>query len=247
MMWIGRDQPAEVDETLLSKNSRSFPHWGLVLLNPRQDGSGDYAFVRYPVRGFRPAQADMMHLDLWSEAGENLLIDGGTFSYADPAGVEEFSTIRAHNTVVFDGGEPMRRLSRFLYADWLSAYDVSPVKQGKDEVSWRASYRDYRGNKHTRAVTAEAGTWQVTDTFSGRGESAALRWHLPVQSYSASPTRFEGEDLSIQVQVVGGNDFAVERGWTSPTYGHRREALTVVLISPSEDGVFGSSIVVKAR
>jgi hypothetical protein len=62
----------------LRQDVPGFPDFGLALINPDPAGGGSYAFVRFPVRRFRPAQADMLHFDLWTADGENLLIDAGT-------------------------------------------------------------------------------------------------------------------------------------------------------------------------
>ncbi|HZF43806.1 MAG TPA: heparinase II/III family protein, partial [Sphingomonadaceae bacterium] len=66
------DNSLPLAEKIYDKTSRVFPDFGLALINPDPAGGGSYAFVRFPVRRFRPAQADMLHFDLWTADGENL-------------------------------------------------------------------------------------------------------------------------------------------------------------------------------
>ncbi len=69
-----------------------------------------------PLR-FRPAQADLLHLELW-HGDTALLRDGGSGSYNPPAGCGWWTAALAgtagHNTIMFDGREQMPRVSRFL-------------------------------------------------------------------------------------------------------------------------------------
>lgn len=232
LAWLNISEPSEKDPTLLAKATRSFPNWGLSLLNPRADGSGAYAFVRYPILRFRPAQADMLHFDLWTETGENLLIDAGSFSYAHPDGRAHFSSIKAHNSIEFDGDEPMRSLGKFLYADWPDGESDVPIQQN-GSLHWMTHYRDYRGIEHRRYVSAEGEHWTVRDTFSGFKREAVLRWHLPEQA-----VRFEGQTINaaaLSLRLDGNASIALklEEGSVSPTYGIKEPSIVISAAVPA--------------
>lgn len=135
------------------------------------------AVLRYPRFRFRPSQADALHLDLWVGA-ENLLRDGGSFSYADAQAMEYFSGVFSHNTVQFDGRDQMPRVGRFLFADWLSTSGVDPMCETDDAATFSAAYRDGAGATHMRRVRLETDAMLVTDEISGFSRSALLRWRL---------------------------------------------------------------------
>lgn len=135
------------------------------------------ALLRYPRFRFRPSQADALHLDLWVGA-ENLLRDGGSFTYADCGAVEYFGGVSSHNTIQFDGRDQMPRLGRFLFADWLRTSDLEPLSETSDAVAFSAAYQDGAGATHLRRVRLEHNRMVVTDDISGFSQSAVLRWRL---------------------------------------------------------------------
>ena len=87
-----------------------------------------WALLRLPVYRFRPAHADPLHFDLWHK-GMNLLRDGGTYAYnASSSDLATFPGIACHNSLQFDALEPMPRLGRFLWGDWLQM-DAPPKQE----------------------------------------------------------------------------------------------------------------------
>lgn len=135
------------------------------------------AVLRYPRFRFRPSQADALHLDLWIGA-ENLLRDGGSFTYADADAVGYFGGVLSHNTIQFDGRDQMPRLGRFLFSDWLRTSHLEPLCETEDAIAFSAGYRDGAGATHLRRIRLENGGMVVTDDISGFGRSAVLRWRL---------------------------------------------------------------------
>lgn len=181
-LWLG---VPSATAKLPAPVSRSLGDGGLHLL---RCGSA-LAMLRYPRFRFRPGHADALHLDLWLN-GCNLLRDSGTFSYADPAGIELAGTA-AHNTVTFDGRDQMPRLGRFLFGRWLRARRVEPVQDTLAGVTAAAGYRDYVGACHHRQVTLSGTGLICMDELSGRFAHAILRWRL-----APSAWRLEDETLT---------------------------------------------------
>lgn len=220
--WLGLEATAA--STCADAATTLFTAWGLA----RLQAEGSHAFVRFPVRRFRPGQADMLHLDLWTASGRNLLIDSGTYSYADPQAIRDFAGIAAHNSVRFDDGEPMRRLGRFLFADWPDADEVTEPVSADGAVSFSASYRDYRGIRHRRAVEGRDGHWMVTDSVNGYRDSAELRWHLPDQPVEQTADGIVTADMRISITADAPLTFSVATCFTSPTYGRKVPALVLI-------------------
>jgi hypothetical protein len=153
-----------------------FADGGYGLLRPT---SCSWALLRLPTYIFRPAQSDPLHFDLWHQ-GVNLLRDGGSYAYnADAADLAYFPGIASHNSVQFDGAEPMLRLGRFLWGDWLQLEAPPQVESARDSPSITAAYRCPHG-RHQRRVQADSSglSWTITDHCSSFRDRLVLRWRL---------------------------------------------------------------------
>jgi hypothetical protein len=166
---------------------------------------------------YRPGHADLLHFELWRD-GRPLLRDSGTGSYNAPPGEqwwhEYFTGIAAHNSIVFDQAEPMRRAGRFLFLDWPQT-GLLPAGVG----AWSC---DRRGFRHTRSIRHdETGTeWSIEDKLSGRFSEVALRWHLsPADGWSSMADGAQGERARMVIQADAPLAISIEGGWHSPRYG----------------------------
>ena len=135
----------------------------------------DNCFIafRLPKFKFRPSQCDGLHLDVWFK-GQNILRDGGTYSYnSSPEDLEYFSGVASHNTVEFDKHQQMPRLSRFLFGAWLTPKNLTykPYEFG-------CGYQDYWQCEHHRKVLLTDNQIEVVDNISGFQQQAILRWRL---------------------------------------------------------------------
>lgn len=166
--------------------------------------AGARAILRTGPSRFRPAHADFLHLDLW-DGPLNLLRDGGTGAY-NPAPENAWWTdhlwsVAAHNTIQFDGIEPMPRISRFLHAQWPRA-----------EADW---VEDHHGHRHARQVEARGREWRVTDRLGGPFARATLRWRLAPGEWRQTRDGVEGP--AARISVTGAP--RLEQGWESLAYG----------------------------
>ena len=159
--------------TLRARDDRLFPDGGYGILRRGRA----MAMLRFPRFRFRPAHADALHLDFWLGA-DNLLRDGGSFSYADSEWDAYFSGAAGHNVVQFDGQEQMPRLGRFLWGDWLRTSMLEPIVRRDAATSMAAGYRDGHGHEHVRRVALAEDSLTVTDEVRGVTRHAVLRWRL---------------------------------------------------------------------
>lgn len=224
-----------VDPSLSAKQSRVFSDFGLVLLNPRRNGSGAYAFVRVPSARFRPSQADPLHLDLWTEKGVNLLRDAGTYSYADDSAVQYFSGIAAHCTIAFDDRDPMPRLSRFLFGDWIAG-EMAPIDLGVDgSLMWHGSYVDAFGAEHRRTVHADGDRWTVDDDIGGYSRRAVLRWRLPPGLTEIRQNCVTTEQMTIEIEADAKPlSITVGQAWESRFYAWKELMPEVTAVFDSQ-------------
>jgi hypothetical protein len=202
--WLGSEQAASLKRR--SPDPKQYgpeqtPH---VLRSP--DGAS-WAYLRAARFTGRPGHADQLHFDLWWR-GMNVTQDAGTYSYnAAPPWDNALARSEAHNTVVLNGQDQMRRAGRFLYVDWAQAEILYPAK-GQDGLERRISARHdgYRriGVWHQRDVIVNAGgDWEISDSIypmqapgSGLPVVACLHWLLPDWPWEA-PALPDSSDIQL--------------------------------------------------
>jgi len=182
--------------------------------------SGCFVLFRYPRFRFRPGHADALHVDLWLN-GENLLRDGGSFSYNTIEPLQSyFPGVRAHNTVQFDHREPMPRISRFLFGEWLKTSTLEPLKVTSEGQRVAAGYRDYLGARHTRRLSLSDSMLRIEDDVSGFRERAILRWRLQPGDWEVSGHSVALRGVKIEVSAdVPLKRVELVEGWESRYYG----------------------------
>lgn len=221
--WLGVAAPPAV----LSLPDRAiFPDGGYALLRSGQA----MAMFRFPRYRFRPSQADALHVDLWLN-GENLLRDGGSFSYnSGTEWIDYFGGVRSHNTVQFDGRPQMPRLSRFLLGDWLKT-ETSVLLDG----GFAASYRHRAGWSHRREVRLND-FLQVADIVGGFTKEARLRWRLAPGDWRITGTTLtDGRHRLTVCADVPIVSMELATGWESRRYLEKTE-IPVLEVAISRPG-----------
>lgn len=201
------------------------------------------AFVRYPRFRFRPCHADALHVDLWV-GGENLLRDGGSYSYAaEPPWQEYFPGTASHNTVQFDGRDQMPRLGRFLFGAWLKTSERSPeVLHREEAVSFSAAYTDWLGCLHRRTARLEASRMVVEDEIAGFKDKAILRWRLRPGDWLREGDGWESGGMRIGIKTdVPIVRMEIVEGWESRYY-LKRDPLPVLEVETKQPGLVRSVV-----
>ena len=220
-----------------------------------------YAVTRAATFRHRPAQADMLHVDIWWR-GENIVIDPGTYSYnSPPPWNNPFSHTSFHNTVTVDDKDQMDRASRFLWLPWLNgkSYGRAVTCHG-DSSCWNGEHDGYTRVPdpvtHRRGVVRlGAEHWLVVDSLRGlQTHDYRLHWLLADGAFKADQS-----ETSIEIQTQKGsyrlaiassspsvkmtvtraaNDSAL--GWRSTYYHSVEPALSVSVESTSAEIVFAT-------
>ncbi|WP_180104990.1 heparinase II/III family protein [Acinetobacter sp. YH12108] len=175
----------------------------------------DNFFIAFklPVFKFRPSQCDALHLDVWCN-GQNILRDGGTYSYNSTAeDLDYFSGPASHNTVQFDGHLQMPRLSRFLFGAWLK-----PSNLAYSEDKFSCGYADFWGCQHQRQVSLHHKEIIVIDSVSGFKESAVLRWRLQPGSWELNGGTLSNGRISIEIKANTEAEITLSSGFESRYY-----------------------------
>jgi hypothetical protein len=208
-------------------------------------GRNSWAFVRCHTYRWRPAEADMLHLDLWYK-GENILRDGGSFSYNCPTPFDTyFKSTAAHNTIHVEGQDQMVKGPRFMWFEWVKSqligYEPSSDEQAGYFEGEHFGYRNRFGVTHRRRVDyAPPDHWMVTDQILGkRAVGAKLMWHIPDVPFEwnedTMTLTFEIKSGCVQLSIVVENgqiestDVACAlasadsaSGWESLYYGEKQ-------------------------
>ena len=251
-LWLG----LPLSEAQASTPNPRLSHPGQSVL---KGANGSWAYLRAARFTSRPGHADQLHLDLWWQGLNLAQDPGTYRYSAPPPWDNALASTLVHNTLSVDGREQMTRAGRFLYLDWAQAAGVLREQAGDGSFErLRASHNGYHrlGVTHMRQVTAfRDGRWRVEDSLLGRSRqthTARLHWLLPDLPWLAE---FALHSLNLLLTTPGGLVELVIRaetalqpllvragnsllgngevhptwGWTSPTYGDKIPALSLMV------------------
>jgi hypothetical protein len=194
----------------------------------------------------RPAQADMLHVDLWYD-GLNVLRDGGSYKYySDPPWQHFFESTAGHNTVEVDGQDQMVRGPAFLWFRWIQsrhlAYAFSLDGRATFISGEHYGYRRLPGRVvHRRSILRVVDSYLIVDDLLGSGShELALRWRLASLDWQRENDSWRatsrGQELSIALHLPDGFKIDLCRGvegdqaegWESEYYAERVPVPTLV-------------------
>jgi asparagine synthase (glutamine-hydrolysing) len=205
-LWLGVE-PAAFDINLVKRDASPSLYCIETKVETGYFRLGDrnsWAMIRAGRYARRPFQADQLHVDLWWK-GFNLARDPGTYLYNGSAPWNNaFAGTAVHNTVIVDGQDQMRRVGRFLWADWAQACGRLSTSQGSGSADrFEGQHDGYKrlGIVHRRVVQWLANVgWAIVDEIDGEGEHD-LRVH-----WLAADLPYEVSDSPFQVAFVLGQD-----------------------------------------
>lgn len=205
----------------------------------RGDDEATFCSFRCGTLRDRFSQIDMLHLDVhWR--GQNLLVDGGSYSYNGPQEwYRHFFRTESHNTVQVDGADQMLHWRRFKCLYWTPA-ELLELRDERDHVVCTGEHRGYERLAdpvvHRRSVLMwKRGLWVVLDQLRAHGDHVArLHWLCADHRYRYDagaldlqtpygPFRVAVYDLGARPaigDVVRGQELP-PRGWLSRHYGER--------------------------
>lgn len=217
LAWLGVATPRRASQPERECPDQ-FDEGGFAVL--RRDGWR--AVFRYPRYRFRPSHCDALHVDLW-HYGENLLRDGGSYSYnAEGQWRRYFAGPAAHNTIEFDERDAMPVLSRFLRGAWLKANSVACSTDESEGQVAQAAYTDWQGERHLRQISLSDAGLTVRDEISGFGEKAVLRWRLAPGEWVLTEDGVRSPHYFLRV-IADSPITRIElvEGWESRYYLHK--------------------------
>ena len=154
-----------------------------------------HAVLKYPSYKFRPPQSDILHFDLFIN-GQSILIDSGTYSYNSKEAPNALKSAKNHNTVVFDNGDQMPKIGRFMYGEWPELFHKSIDTVNNN---YELSYKDYKGNEHGRSFSIDRNHIFIKDKLKMTGQSAKLYWHLGESDISVIGNTVETDAFRLTI------------------------------------------------
>ncbi len=186
-VWLGIETPAKPGAAD-APVPMDLPDAGLFLLT----GDVSRGLLRSARFTSRPGHSDQLHFDLRSRR-QPVAIDAGTYLYnALPPWDNALAYAAAHNTVLVDDQEPMRRGGPFLWLEWAQARVLGrwrsagrPIGGHHRRARWVSAHRR-SPPAHGRARSSQL--WLVVDDLLGSGEhTARLGWLLADGKWTLRP------------------------------------------------------------
>jgi hypothetical protein len=172
------------------------------------------------------------------QGGRPLIIDPGVFSYHDKPWRDHFRSTSAHNTVTLDGEDqcvfwgPFRAAypPRVRLLDW-SEKHVAGEHEGYCRLRDPVIHR-------RRIEKRGPDEWEILDRFEGQGHhdfALTLQFssgaHAKVEAEAGGTIQWPaGPKLAVvPVLVPSGSRARIEKGWVSPGWNLKEEAIRYVL------------------
>lgn len=255
LLWLFGPDACEASIEVTVRNDLSAEIGGYYTLRSKKG----FGFVRCATFRDRPAQADMLHLDLWWR-GENIARDPGTYSYNAPSPWNNALAHTAyHNTVTVDGLDQMERVGKFLWLPWLRSRVRCYRRSSSGFMTyWEAEHNGYERLKapvsHRRGILRLGDDWWlVLDALSSAGDHRyRLHWLFADAPYqwdvNQRRLRLDTSAGTYHAQVVTSvadatvslarADKDSPRGWQSLYYHNRQPAISVDLTAQAKSIIF---------
>lgn len=246
LLWFFGPQAVEAPVEQLSRVDLHADIGGYYTLRSQTS----FAFTRCATFRDRPAQADMLHMDVWW-CGHNIALDAGTYSYNAPAPWNNpLARTAYHNTVMVDGRDQMDRLGKFLWLPWLQSQVAGYGRAAEGLlVYWEGTHNGYQRLQspvtHRRGILRIGEEcWLVLDRlwsedihayrlhwllldcpYEWQEREGALSLNTPAGVYRVQLAELEKEGSYSLVRA----DSDSPRGWRAPYYSSREPALSLAL------------------
>jgi len=248
LLWLFGEESVEAPVRPVEYRSFDAREGGYYTMRGRET----FGLTRCVTYRYRPAQADLLHLDLWWR-GINVACDPGSYRYYDnPPWDSSLAGTDVHNTTTIDGQDQMTRGPRFMWFDWTKAETLVFARSAEGNLErFEGQHSGYLRMKppvtHRRSVIrAGDSVWVVVDDLLGEGShSVRGHWllHPAEHDFDESHKRLQLNLPCGEMQLYWnawaldeasadascGDESKAPRGWRSRYYGLREPALSLCL------------------
>lgn len=200
LLWLFGPSSLDTPVDRLERQSAKYIYGGYYTFRTKNS----WALIRCHSYKDRPAQADMLHFDLWWH-GMNVLRDSGSFMYyCEKPWQHYFISTAAHNSVKVDDYDQMTKGSRFIWYDWiksnLSTFNFTDDRKRQFFSGSHFGFTRFGDNIiHYRSIVSllKGNIWVIVDDITGSGvHTAKLYWHL-----FKAPIKIKGSKIEINTRT----------------------------------------------
>ncbi|MEW6125933.1 MAG: alginate lyase family protein [Acidobacteriota bacterium] len=245
LLWLFGEDALKSPVRQKTREDLQAAHSGYYTLRAQESfvftGCGEFAH--------RPAQADLLHMDLWWR-GQNIAMDAGTFSYHAPLPWDNALAHTAfHNTVTVDGFDQMNRAGKFLWLPWARGKCLHRCRSQAEHLAcFEGTHNGFERLAspvgYRRAIAQLGECWLVVDELTAATDHQyRLHWLLADAPYEwneqakVMKLATAAGDYYLYLLTLEGNaevsmvraDERSARGWCAPYYNDRQAALSVAL------------------
>ncbi len=171
----------------------------------------------------RPAQADMLHVDIWFN-GENIIRDSGTYLYNTSDFFRHyFFGSRSHNTIIYNGHDVMKKGKRFIFYYWpkkitARAWSKENIFNFTGEIKIYTNTNNYLSIIRTIIKVKDKIEWVINDKLN---DSKKKSW---TQIWNISDTFLNEFNIAATDENMNAIDVKLITSYISPDYGILKEA-----------------------
>ncbi len=183
-----------------------------------------FLFTRCHSYRDRPAQNDMLHLDVWYQ-GKNLFCDAGSFSYnTDKQFKNNFIGVIGHNTVMINDNNQMDQVLNFGWSNWTRSKLLS-----FGETEFEGEHYGYQKQfdiVHKRKVELEKNRIKVIDTIYGIEKETDIK---QIWNTLSEVTVIDEYRCKVDSCIISSNiPYVVEKCYISEYYNAYKEGSRII-------------------
>ncbi len=191
-----------------------------------------FAFIRCHSYRDRPAQNDMLHLDIWFQ-DKNIFCDAGSFSYnTNKEFKKNFNSNFGHNTIVINDDNQMERVLNFGWSNWVKCklIDFSMYRFQGEHYAYQKRY----GISCNRTVELIKNRVIVTDNIV----SLKKRDFTIKQIWNTKEEVKVIDDFCVQVancMLKSNFPIKLEESYISDYYNSYQTGVRIIVIAESDN------------
>jgi len=218
-----------IDDSISIKKKTRFDKGGYYILKNEYI----FAFIRCHSYKDRPAQNDMLHLDVWYK-GENIFCDAGSFSYnTDKEFKNNFNGTIGHNTIMINDSNQMEQVLNFGWSNWTQ----SKLLEFKDNYfeGEHYGYKKIYGVVVNREVLLEDSKIIIKDNILGVGDQTNIK-----QIWNTKEAVERIDDFSVKVKnciLTSSNKIKLEKSYISDYYNNYFVGIKIIIETTSKEDI----------
>ena len=192
-----------------------------------------FSYIRCHSYKNRPAQNDMLHLDVWHK-GTNIFCDAGSFSYnTDKKFKNNFNGTIGHNTIMINNDNQMEQVLNFGWSNWTKSKLISFDKNHFEGEHY--GYQKKYGITCNRSINVEEQKIIIIDKILSIKNSTNIK-----QLWNTKEEVIVIDNFSVKVQncIVKSNyPIKLEKTYISDYYNSYVDGTKIVIEVDSEEEI----------